>query len=133
MLHYDPEKYHLLEPLWPHGLLRAGIVSCGLMAILICISLIYPELFLPGDIPPGPHNPPGHVVPWPWAPWRALARSLGGAAASLLALGVALALCLLPYWDRGPRRPLARRPVFRRVCWALVMAWCLLLIGGSLP
>ncbi len=129
---YDRERYGELEPKWPHHWARRLMAACGVLLVLVALATLWPGRFMPVLEPANPMaGPAASPLPWYLAPvelalrWLPAPWAMGG-----LALALA-ALCLLPFWERSPRRVLWARPVFSKLlvvlaaCYLLTLLWWL--------
>lgn len=129
-MNYDRQIYGDLEPKWPHHWARRLMAACAVLLALVGLVTLWPALFPGPLLPASPAAaPPASPLPWYLAPLELALRWLpAGWAVSLLAL-CAAALCLLPFWDRAPRRALWARPLFSKLlvglgaCYVLTLLW----------
>ena len=138
---YDPQKDGPLAPLFPQGLIQAGLAVAGCLLLLTALAVLWPQPFLAPMRPlpePGQNAPPPGAslgLPWYlWAPW-ALASLLPGGwgppVSLALSLILLLALGLWPFWDRAAPRLWRQRPWLGKLLPLSLSLWLLLSLWGA--
>ena len=91
----------------------------------------HPDNYIPAD----PLVTPAHIVPeWYFLPFYAILRSIPDKLLGVIAMFAAiLVLFVLPWLDTSKVRSATFRPVFKQVCWLLVIDCIILGYVGAKP
>jgi quinol-cytochrome oxidoreductase complex cytochrome b subunit len=132
-------KEKKLLPFWPHYVLSELIAWYVILGILVTLAA-----FLPAGLEDraNPLLTPEHVKPewyflsvYQFLKVAAVFSFLGADAPRLLGIlipGIAMAaLFLLPFWDRGPKRPARQRPVMLVVLFGVLVILIALTLWGQ--
>jgi ubiquinol-cytochrome c reductase cytochrome b subunit len=132
----SPEQATQVRHFFPGFVLEDLAVLFGILSVFSAVLFFAPYLYLPPEAfeKADPFLTPSHVKPeWYFLASYELLRLIPNKTIGILAQIFAVAvLVLLPFLDRGPRRPIYRRPVFLGIVCLGVGALVALTVLGAL-
>jgi ubiquinol-cytochrome c reductase cytochrome b subunit len=132
----SPEQARSTRHFFPGFVLEDLAVLFGFLSVFSAALFFAPHLYLPPEafIKANPLETPSHVKPeWYFLASYQLLRLVPNKTIGIVSQMLAVAvLVLLPFLDRGERRPILRRPIFLVGFCLTVMSLVVLTVLGAL-